>query len=112
MRMGGPGVGTFLDGAKQIVMPPFVSLLCICIVFVSMFFLTGVRSASGLCRSTRVPDEAAPKRIEFRRCSQALLVQRDQAARIHSATSRRHQKCSYLSSPRGRLHYVDHRPPR
>ena len=59
MRMGGPGVGTFLDGAKQIVMPPFVSLLCICIVFVSMFFLTGVRSASGLCRSTRVPDEAA-----------------------------------------------------
>src|SRR5271156_4794434 len=31
-----------LDGAEQIVMPAFVSLLCICIVFVPMFFLTGV----------------------------------------------------------------------
>src|ERR1700744_772056 len=31
-----------LDGAKQIVTPAFVSLLCICIVFVPMFFLTGV----------------------------------------------------------------------
>jgi CzcA family heavy metal efflux pump len=31
-----------LDGAKQIVTPAFVSLLCICIVFVPMFFLPGV----------------------------------------------------------------------
>src|ERR1700689_4014029 len=31
-----------LDGAGQIVTPAFVSLLCICIVFVPMFFLTGV----------------------------------------------------------------------
>src|ERR1700689_4989646 len=31
-----------LDGASQIVVPAFVSLLCICIVFVPMFFLTGV----------------------------------------------------------------------
>ncbi len=31
-----------LDGAHQIVMPAFVSLLCICIVFVPMFFLDGV----------------------------------------------------------------------
>ena len=31
-----------LDGAEQIVIPAFVSLLCICIVFVPMFFLTGV----------------------------------------------------------------------
>ncbi len=31
-----------LDGARQIVTPAFVSLLCICIVFVPMFFLTGV----------------------------------------------------------------------
>ena len=57
--MGGPGVGTFLDGAELIVTPAFVSQLCICIVFVPMFFLTGVRFASGLCRSTSVPDEAA-----------------------------------------------------
>jgi multidrug efflux pump subunit AcrB len=31
-----------LDGASQIVVPAFVSLLCICIVFVPMFFLSGV----------------------------------------------------------------------
>ena len=31
-----------LDGARQIVTPAFVSLLCICIVFVPMFFLDGV----------------------------------------------------------------------
>jgi len=31
-----------IDGASQIVMPAFVSLLCICIVFVPMFFLKGV----------------------------------------------------------------------
>jgi multidrug efflux pump subunit AcrB len=31
-----------LDGAKQIVTPAFVSMLCICIVFVPMFFLEGV----------------------------------------------------------------------
>jgi multidrug efflux pump subunit AcrB len=31
-----------MDGASQIVVPAFVSLLCICIVFVPMFFLSGV----------------------------------------------------------------------
>jgi multidrug efflux pump subunit AcrB len=31
-----------MDGAAQIVVPAFVSMLCICIVFVPMFFLTGV----------------------------------------------------------------------
>jgi CzcA family heavy metal efflux pump len=31
-----------LDGAQQIVVPAFVSLLCICIVFVPMFFLSGI----------------------------------------------------------------------
>jgi multidrug efflux pump subunit AcrB len=31
-----------MDGAQQIVTPCFVSLLCICIVFVPMFFLQGV----------------------------------------------------------------------
>src|SRR5580692_680715 len=31
-----------LDGANQIVVPSFVSLLCICIVFVPMFFLSGI----------------------------------------------------------------------
>ena len=33
---------SILDGADQIVVPAFVSLLCICIVFVPMFFLEGV----------------------------------------------------------------------
>ncbi len=31
-----------LDGANQIVVPAFVSLLCICIVFMPMFFLSGI----------------------------------------------------------------------
>jgi multidrug efflux pump subunit AcrB len=31
-----------VDGAQQIAIPAFVSTLCICIVFVPMFFLTGV----------------------------------------------------------------------
>ncbi|MBN9087488.1 MAG: efflux RND transporter permease subunit [Reyranella sp.] len=39
----GKGVETaIMDGARQIVTPAFVSLLCICIVFVPMFFLEGV----------------------------------------------------------------------
>ena len=38
-----------MDGAAQIVTPAFVSLLCICIVFVPMFFLTASR-ASCSCR--------------------------------------------------------------
>ncbi|MDF2639126.1 MAG: AcrB/AcrD/AcrF family protein [Novosphingobium lindaniclasticum] len=39
----GKGVmAAILDGAAQIVTPAFVSLLCICIVFVPMFFLPGV----------------------------------------------------------------------
>jgi CzcA family heavy metal efflux pump len=39
----GKGVTTaIMDGARQIVQPAFVSLLCICIVFVPMFSLPGV----------------------------------------------------------------------
>ncbi|KXS30868.1 MAG: hypothetical protein AWT59_3004, partial [Candidatus Gallionella acididurans] len=34
---------SILDGANQIVVPAFVSLLSICIVFIPMFFLTGVQ---------------------------------------------------------------------
>lgn len=33
---------SILDGAQEIALPAFVSTLCICIVFVPMFFLTGV----------------------------------------------------------------------
>ncbi|MDB5690475.1 MAG: efflux transporter permease subunit [Sphingomonas bacterium] len=35
-------IPAILDGAQQIVAPAFVSLLCICIVFVPMFFLPGI----------------------------------------------------------------------
>jgi CzcA family heavy metal efflux pump len=37
-----PVFTAIMDGAAQIVTPAFVSLLCICIVFVPMFFLPGV----------------------------------------------------------------------
>src|SRR3984885_4368838 len=37
-----PVAQAIMDGAQQIVVPAFVSLLCICISFVPMFFLPGV----------------------------------------------------------------------
>jgi CzcA family heavy metal efflux pump len=42
LEQGKSVVDAILDGAAQIVTPAFVSLLCICIVFVPMFFLPGV----------------------------------------------------------------------
>jgi multidrug efflux pump subunit AcrB len=42
LEQGKPVEQAILDGANQIVTPAFVSLLCICIVFVPMFFLPGV----------------------------------------------------------------------
>jgi multidrug efflux pump subunit AcrB len=42
MALGKPNVQAILDGAQEIALPAFVSTLCICIVFVPMFFLTGV----------------------------------------------------------------------
>jgi len=41
MAMGKPTVQAILDGAQEIALPAFVATLCICIVFVPMFFLTG-----------------------------------------------------------------------
>jgi multidrug efflux pump subunit AcrB len=40
--LGKPIEQAILDGARQIAVPTFVSTLCICIVFVPMFLLTGV----------------------------------------------------------------------
>ena len=40
--MGKETVQAILDGAQQIAVPAFVSTLCICIVFIPMFFLSGV----------------------------------------------------------------------
>jgi CzcA family heavy metal efflux pump len=42
LEQGKPVETAILDGASQIVVPAFVSLLCICIVFIPMFFLSGV----------------------------------------------------------------------
>ena len=42
MVSGKPLDDAILDGAQEIALPAFVSTLCICIVFVPMFFLTGV----------------------------------------------------------------------
>ena len=41
LAMGKPMVRAILDGAQQIAVPAFVSTLCICIVFVPVFFLSG-----------------------------------------------------------------------
>ncbi len=42
LEMGKEITTAILDGAQQIALPALVSTLCICIVFVPMFFLTGV----------------------------------------------------------------------
>ncbi len=42
MALGKPNVQSILDGAQEIALPALVSTLCISIVFVPMFFLTGV----------------------------------------------------------------------
>jgi multidrug efflux pump subunit AcrB len=42
MAMGKQRIQAILDGAQEIALPAFVSTLCICIVFVPMFFLKGV----------------------------------------------------------------------
>ena len=42
LEKGKPVQQAILDGAQQIVGPAFVSLLCICIAFVPMFFLPGI----------------------------------------------------------------------
>src|SRR5579872_5920369 len=42
LAMGKETVQAILDGAQQIAVPALVSTLCICIVFLPMFFLTGV----------------------------------------------------------------------
>ncbi len=42
LELGKPVQAAILDGGRQIVTAAFVSLLCICIVFVPMFFLPGV----------------------------------------------------------------------
>ena len=50
-------IQAILDGAQQIAVPAFVSTLSICIVFVPMFFLTGVAQvfvrAAGRSRGVR-----------------------------------------------------------
>ena len=50
-----------LDGAQQIAVPAFVSTLSICIVFVPMFFLTGV---------AQVPVRAVGRGRQFRHAGQ------------------------------------------
>ncbi|RYZ81365.1 MAG: efflux RND transporter permease subunit, partial [Moraxellaceae bacterium] len=42
LALGKSPMQAILDGAQEIAMPALVSTLCICIVFVPMFFLTGI----------------------------------------------------------------------
>jgi multidrug efflux pump subunit AcrB len=42
MALAKPTEQASLDGAQEIALPAFVSTLCVCIVFVPMYFLTGV----------------------------------------------------------------------
>ncbi|HEV7633358.1 MAG TPA: efflux RND transporter permease subunit [Steroidobacteraceae bacterium] len=42
LEMGKPIEQAIMDGAQQIVLPALVSVMCICVVFLPMFFLSGV----------------------------------------------------------------------
>lgn len=42
LAMGKTPLQAILDGAQEIAVPAFVSTICICIVFIPMFFLTGI----------------------------------------------------------------------
>jgi hypothetical protein len=53
-----------LDGAAQIAVPAFVSTLAICIVFVPMFFLSGVAQGNHARLSTIVPGRDFGNEIE------------------------------------------------
>ena len=48
LAMGKETVQAILDGAQQIAVPALVSTLCICIVFLPMFFLSGVAKFRGV----------------------------------------------------------------
>ena len=67
-----------LDGAQQIAVPAFVSTLCICIVFVPMFFLT---------RRGALPVRAAGRGRELRHAGQlpALPNPDSHAGDVHHA---------------------------
>ena len=47
MALGEPLEDSILKGSQEIVLPAFVSALCICIVFVPMFFLAGASVCAG-----------------------------------------------------------------
>jgi len=70
LAMGKETVQAILDGAQQIAVPAFVSTLCICIVFIPMFFLGGgalfVRAAgrSSFLRHARVLHVVANDRAD------------------------------------------------
>ncbi len=66
LAMGKETVQAILDGAQQIAVPAFVSTLCICIVFLPMFFLVGrgeipVRAAG---RSSQLRDAGLLRVVE------------------------------------------------
>ena len=108
LEQGKPTQTAILDGARQIVTPAFVSLLCICIVFVPMFFLPGVAGflfvpmaeavvfamiASFILSRTLVPTLA-----------NYLLRSHDGAARARDhAGPRRRRGPSSLAQPAGEL---------
>jgi multidrug efflux pump subunit AcrB len=46
LEQGKPLQQAIMDGARQIVVPAFVTLVCICIVFAPLFQLAGLLSAN------------------------------------------------------------------
>ena len=115
-----PIVQAILDGAQQIAVPALVSTLCICIVFIPMFFLTGVARylfvplaeavvfamlASYLLSRTLVPDARDVSAQDPTRIHTSEPKPWNIAARFQRAFERGFEAHAHgLSSDAGNLH--------
>jgi multidrug efflux pump subunit AcrB len=109
LEMGKPIIRGILDGAAQVATPAFVSTLSICIVFVSVMFLTGAAKSLftplamavvfAMLPSYLLSRTLVPTMIRFMLPKEVELYQRKGA---HEATGEvEHQKPTAGATPRG-----------
>jgi len=126
LAMGKETVQAILDGAQQIAVPAFVSTLCICIVFIPMFFLSGVAKflfiplaeavsfamlASYMWSRTIVPtlamyllsseDEYHPRNTSAKRWASSGAINKDLSAVLKSFAKATAEPWAPLCAPRG-----------
>ena len=94
LAMGKPMVRAILDGAQQIAVPAFVSTLCICIVFVPIFFLSGTAKylfqplamavIFAMLASYLLSRTVVPTMVKYLLKDHLDEVEHDDSARMHS----------------------------